>query len=278
MLEQHFFPSEIVLRGSPRTNQGDGHKLAEAAGAALGRMDQANINPVVLTRYERQRHAMPFGFADYAAHCIIVNRHAQRFVSEGDRNLGMVLTQRDPETGEPLHLPAWRIFDSRYAWNHRFFMRLHDRPPPDHLRHADTLVQLAQQIGLDPNALERTVERFNGFVRNGSDLDFRRGETAFEASHGHHGENGNPQLGTLEQPPFYATPYYVGILGTKGGPRTNEYGQVLRADGSRIGGLYCAGVAMANPFGTKNIGAGTTIGPNMTWGYICANAVLRENA
>ncbi len=67
------------------------------------------------------------------------------------------------------------------------------------------------------------------------------------------------------------------ILGTKGGARTNGRGQVLRPDGSVIAGLYAAGLAMANPFGTRAVGAGTTIGPNMTWGYVAAETILRQN-
>jgi 3-oxosteroid 1-dehydrogenase len=35
---------------------------------------------------------------------------------------------------------------------------------------------------------------------------------------------------------------------------------------------------MANPIGSKAIGAGTTIGPCLTWGYICGQNLLRENA
>ena len=49
---------------------------------------------------------------------------------------------------------------------------------------------------------------------------------------------------------------------------------MLRPDGSLIEGLYCAGAAMANPFGTWAVGAGTTLGPNMTWGYICAKSII----
>ena len=44
-----------------------------------------------------------------------------------------------------------------------------------------------------------------------------------------------------------------------------------------IAALYCAGAAMANPIGTRAISAGTTIGPNMTWGYIGARHVLTSN-
>jgi len=72
-------------------------------------------------------------------------------------------------------------------------------------------------------------------------------------------------------------PFNRSILGTKGGARTNEQGQVLRPDGSIISGLYAAGLAMANPIGTRAVGPGTTIGPNLTWGFICGEALLRDN-
>ena len=67
------------------------------------------------------------------------------------------------------------------------------------------------------------------------------------------------------------------ILGTKGGARTNARGQVLRSDGSIIPGLYAAGLSMANPIGTRAVGPGTTIGPNLTWGFICGSALLSDN-
>jgi 3-oxosteroid 1-dehydrogenase len=150
----------------------------------------------------------------------------------------------------------------------------------DWFRKAGSIAALAGQIGLDPAALAATVERFNGFARSGRDDDFHRGETAWEMFHTEDPTrpNRNGALGTIEKPPFYAAPYHRAILTTKGGPRTNERGQVLRPDGSVIGGLYCAGVAMANPIGSKAVGAGTTIGPCLTWGHICGLNLLRENA
>jgi 3-oxosteroid 1-dehydrogenase len=53
---------------------------------------------------------------------------------------------------------------------------------------------------------------------------------------------------------------------------------VLRPDGSVIAGLYCAGIGMAHPIGTKAVGAGTTIGPCLTFGYIAGRAIARRNA
>jgi 3-oxosteroid 1-dehydrogenase len=89
--------------------------------------------------------------------------------------------------------------------------------------------------------------------------------------------NQNGALGRIQTPPFYATRYHHGIIVTKGGPRTSPAGEVLRPDGSRIGGLYAAGMAAASPIGSKAIGAGTTIGPCLTSGYIAGRALAREN-
>ncbi|WP_192254431.1 hypothetical protein [Mesorhizobium silamurunense] len=44
-----------------------------------------------------------------------------------------------------------------------------------------------------------------------------------------------------------------------------------------VGGLYAAGLAMSNPIGTRAECAGTTLGPNMTWGFIAAETVLHQN-
>jgi 3-oxosteroid 1-dehydrogenase len=52
---------------------------------------------------------------------------------------------------------------------------------------------------------------------------------------------------------------------------------VLRPDRSVIGGLYCAGLAAASPIGTKAVGAGTTIGPFLTFGYVAGKAIARRN-
>jgi 3-oxosteroid 1-dehydrogenase len=277
-LRNRHFPGEVGLIGSPRSNTGDGHRMAMAVGARLARMDQANIFPVAPTRYEGERHALPFTEL-YFPHCVLVNREGRRFTNEGGPNVGVEIDRRDAKSGLPIHLPAWRIFDARYARLNRYGMQL-ARRDPGYLHRADSIAALARAIGLDPTILEATLARFNGFARAGRDEDFHRGETAWEkfytAEYALGGGNG--ALGAIERPPFYATPYYRAILVTKGGPRTDERGQVLREDGSRIAGLYCAGVAMANPIGSKAVGAGTTIGPCLTWGYICGQNLLRENA
>ncbi|HET7379560.1 MAG TPA: FAD-binding protein, partial [Gaiellales bacterium] len=272
-----YFPGEVGLIGSPRTNTGDGHRMAVAAGARLERMDQALIYSCLPISYEGHRHAVPITDV-YSPHGILVNRTGRRFMNEGRPNLGVVIDERDPATGLPIHLPVWRIFDARYARKNPIAMLL-GRMDRGWLRRARSVAELARMIGLSPDVLTETVERFNRFARTGRDEDFHRGETAWEkfnAPDPGPEAGGNGALGTIRIPPFYAAPYDRAILATKGGPRTNEHGQVLHEHGGVIAGLYCAGVAMANPIGSKAVGAGSTIGPCLTWGYICGRALAGE--
>jgi 3-oxosteroid 1-dehydrogenase len=264
-----YFPG-IEIIGAPRTNTGDGQRMAAEAGAELARMDQANIAPATFTQYESQRHAQPL-YESYAPHCILVNRHAERFVSEGSPALGSAIDERGPDD-RPRHLPVWRIFDSRYR---NRLSAMYAAKDPGFVRSAPTIEALAEKIGRDPQRLRATIDRFNGWSNEGIDRDFHRGETAWER---YYTGNAKAALATVEQAPFHAAPFLYASLGTKGGPRTNRHCEVLRADGSVIGGLYCAGIAMAHPIGTKAVGAGTTIGPCLTFGYIAGKAIARRNA
>lgn len=75
-------------------------------------------------------------------------------------------------------------------------------------------------------------------------------------------------LGVLEQAPFYAVKMESGALGTSGGPKTNGHAQVVDWNNEPIPGLYAAGNAMAAVLGNACGGAGGTLGPGMTFGFI----------
>ena len=249
---------------SPDTNTGDGHRMAANVGALLDRMDQALIMGTRPVTYLGQAHATPA--ADYTLpHSMIVNRMGRRFVNEVQMNVGLGLDARDPLTGNRLNAPAWRIYDAQYTARYR-----HALPAGPELIEAASLRELAERAGIVADGLEREAARISRFARSGNDEDFGRGSHGWDP-----GRNGDPRvrpnscLGTIERAPFYAFPMPVSFLGTKGGPRTNEFGQVLDGHRRPIAGLYCAGNAMANPFGSKAVGAGTTLGPCLTWGYVC---------
>jgi predicted oxidoreductase len=119
----------------------------------------------------------------------------------------------------------------------------------------------AARLGIDAEA-GRTVERWNAQVREGKDATSARACTSWM------GDRRHPNLGTVEQAPFYALRIDAHSAGTKGGPRTNTRGQVLDVRGNVIAGLYAAGNVMAGVSGPGYFGGGGTIGLAMTWGYL----------
>ncbi len=273
MLARHF-PGPVDYLGSAPGNEGDGHRMAAAAGAALAHMDQATLSPCIPTRHQGRILALPVPFHT-ERNAILVDRHGRRFVNELIFNIGEEMDRRDPATGQPIHLPAWVITDAAMLASLPP-VRWAARADPGWMRQAPHLAGLARQIGLDPAVLGATVARFNAAVAAGADTDFGRPAGRDAAAAGD--KRRRAGLDPIATPPFLAMPFNRSIVATKGGPRTNEHAEVLRPDGSVIAGLFCAGVAMANPIGTRGVGGGTTIGPNMTWGWIAARRMARRNA
>jgi 3-oxosteroid 1-dehydrogenase len=270
-LARHF-PGPVDYLGSPATNTGDGHRMAEAAGAALDRMDQATLTPSVPTRYEGRLMARPVPFHT-EPNAILVNRHGRRFVNELVFNIGEAMDSRDA-AGQPLHLPCWVVSDAGLL-RRLPPARWAARADPGWLRRADSIAALAGRIGLDPAVLEATVARYNAACAAGRDAEFGRPSAADAAAAGDRRRRGG--LEPIAKPPFLAMPFNRAILGTKGGPRTDAEAAVLRPDGSRIPGLFAAGASSANPIGTRGVGTGTTIGPYMSWGYVAGLALARRN-
>jgi 3-oxosteroid 1-dehydrogenase len=271
MLAKHF-PAEIDYRSSPRTNEGDGHKMAAAAGAALAHMDQANIMVQPPVIYEGHLHGLPLRI-HAEPDSILVDASGRRFASEYEFHMSERLMELDPATGKPRHLPAWIV--SHWPMVRRtpliWWYRRYDT---GWLVKARSPRELAAKIGVPPEALASTIDRFNGFARTGEDLDFGRGRSDYETKLG----RSLGLMAAIDRAPFVAIRCKPSILGTKGGVRTNESGQALRPDGSVIAGLYCAGNVMANPVGTRTPSqVGTTLGPYMTWGYICGQSITRDN-
>lgn len=148
-------------------------------------------------------------------------------------------------------VPAWIVMDARHRRYYPWGAVPPRVTPPSwiksgYLKRASTLEELAVQCCIDPAGLTRTVERFNGFARTGKDLDFRRGERAYDRFYADPRVKPNAGLGAIEQAPFYAVQIVPGDVGTAGGGlMADEHARVLRADGSAIPGLYVCGNAAA---------------------------------
>src|SRR5215472_3522538 len=260
-------------------NTGDAIIAGEAAGAALDLMDDAWWGPSIpLTGgpyFCLAERSLPG--------CILVNGAGQRFVNESAPYVDAVHAMYDGNTPENPHIPAWLIFDQRYRNRYVFAGLPPGRALPRRwyaagaVLRADDLAGLARAAGVDADGLVKTVTRFNEFAAAGRDEDFGRGDSAYDRYYGDP-RLANPNLAPLARPPFYAVKIVPGDLGTKGGLRTDERARVLRPDGTPIGGLFAAGNASAAVMGHSYAGAGATIGPAMTFGYIAARTMAEGTA
>ena len=262
-----------------QVNPGDTGEMIQAImklGAATDQMDEAFWFPCSYLP-DGTTYAMHSAGDIGKPHCIIVDAKGARFMDEAAPY--MEVGQKMYEAGA---VPAWAIFDSRHRRDYFWGMTPPGKTPQSlidngYLKKADTLEEIARLCGVDPAGLAQTVERFNGFARKGVDEDFRRGESHFDRHYGDPTVKPNPNLGTLEQPPFYAVAIYPGDIGTCGGIVADEHARALRPDGSPIPGLYVTGNSSASAAGRVYIGPGAAVGPSMTFGYIAARHAAGAN-
>ena len=259
--------------GSP-DNTGDGLLMAMAAGARLGNMGNAWWVPVVRVPGEEQ-------FGAPAVHLILlertrpgslmVNSTGRRFCNEaGNYNaMGGVFHQFDPGTFSYPNQPAYLIFDHAHKMRYEVAGAPAGPDVPDWMCCGETPEHLAELLGLPQSELAHTIARFNEHAAAGEDPDFGRGESAYDTFNGDRSLPGvAATLGALTDGPFYGVPVELGSLGTTGGPKTDVRGRVLAQHGGVVDGLYAVGNAMAAPTAMVYGGAGGTLGPAMTFGFI----------
>lgn len=246
-------------------------------GAAIGQMDemvgnQMSIPPGKEGTGEGVALAeVAGGQMSYAKpHSIVVDQSGVRYMNEGGSYMEFCqnLLKRDKVVPAS---PSWWIGDQKGRDNY------HGGNPPQawiesgFMKRADTIEGLADQIGVDPQVLHRTIEKFNEGAKRGVDPEFGRGNRAYDNFLGDfHRKDGSHTLGPIERGPFYAAPVVPGDVGTYGGVVTDENARVLRADGSVIEGLYATGISTASVMGRIYPGAGSSVGPSFVFGYIAA--------
>jgi 3-oxosteroid 1-dehydrogenase len=251
-------------------NTGDGILAGQSAGAAVGLMDDAWWGPSI---------PLPGGPYFCLAErslpgCVLVNGAGQRFVNESAPYVDAVHAMYEGGGSGLPYVPAWLVFDQRYRDTYVFAGRAPGRALPkrwyagEAVFRSGSLASLAEAIGVDGAGLAKTVARFNEFAAAGRDPDFQRGDSAYDRYYGDPRCRPNPNLAPLAKAPYYAVKIVPGDLGTKGGLRTDARARVLRPDESVIPGLYAAGNVSASVMGHSYAGAGATIGPAMTFGYI----------
>jgi succinate dehydrogenase/fumarate reductase flavoprotein subunit len=261
---------------APSGNTGDGLRLAQSVGGTFhGEVHQpAAWTPVSLVpQPDGSIIPFPHFFDRGKPGYISVDRRGHRFVNEAISYHvfvpALIEACRDDQQAE-----AWIVCD-HYAIR-RFGLGALGPAPisvrpflrSGYIKRANTVRGLAEACGIDAVGLERTIGEFNGPAQRGEDPEFQRGSDAYQRFNGAPGHKPNPCVAPLDRPPFYAVRIIPSELGTFAGLQTNASAQVIDSNSRPIAGLYAVGNDAASVMGGTYPGAGATIGPAMTFGYI----------
>lgn len=260
-------------------NTGDGLRLAEAVGARVSDGYPNNFYWTVVSRLPYPDESVGYvPHSNGADRCkpgvIAVTHRGRRFVNECSVRTARALV-REAEAEHPF--AAFLVCDHRALRRYGLGgARPFPLPISPHLRsgylvRGTTIRELAERAGIDPDGLESTVRQYNKDAREGVDRQFNRGSNDFDRRQGDKYHKPNPCVGPLEQAPFYAVKILPAIIGTYAGLKTDENARVIATDGKPIPGLYAVGNDMASLMGGEDPGAGSTLGPAMTFGYIAGN-------
>ncbi len=237
MLEAYNDPNAgaLMVRGY-RGATGDGHRMAEAAGAGLTRMGGMMALHIAAVSPDSTAAGQP---ASVIPHALSINRAGERFIDESRGYVAHGKAVLDQPEGVTTLIVDQAIRDMGPVSG---VFATFDRLGLD-IFEADTIEELAEQVGLPPERVAQTVAAYNGAIENGA----APGATPPKAQLAH----------PVRTPPFYALhPLAPGITLTFGGIKTDTGARALEPDGRVIPGLFAAGEGAGGAFFEDYIGGG----------------------
>ncbi len=233
--------------------QGDGINMGIEAGAELVGMGFAQLMP----SSHPETGALSGGVWGSAESQVFINKEGKRFVNEyAERD---VLASAALKQTDSLF---YIICDQVTAGNPQPGDKngwgdvIDDLVATKSIYRADTLEELAEQMGIPADVFVSEIEKYNTFIDNQKDPEF--GKTNF-----------GPKI--LEAP-FYATPRSPSLHHTMGGLAINDEAQVLDKNGAAIPGFYAAGEV------TGGIHAGNRLGGNALTDILVFGRIAGKNA
>jgi succinate dehydrogenase/fumarate reductase flavoprotein subunit len=276
---EHFTPS-------PQFNTGDGLRLAESVG---GWVDPTIPNAgawcptSVVPRKDGSQGIMPH-FIDRAKPGVIaVTKTGRRFTNEALSYHDFVqeLVKTCQSQGQT-EVSCWIICDHPHLREYSlgavapFPVPIGKHLKNGYLKRANSLAELAKVIGVPAAALQEEVNAFNRDAATGVDTKFGKGSTAYNRYQGDSLIKPNPCMAPILKGPFYAIKLVVGEIGTFAGLATDASCRVLTKDGYPVKGLYAIGNDAASVMGGNYPGAGITLGPALTFGYIVGQTLAKQ--
>ncbi|WP_281654907.1 flavocytochrome c [Eggerthella sinensis] len=214
---------------------GDGHLMAEKIGANLIDMQYIQTYPTCDT----QTGALLYvGNMRLENRAICINKEGDRFVEEMERRdvISSAIKEQTDGIGYMIFnqegLDATDIATVNAAEMDGLFGR-------NQLVKGETIAEACEPFGIDAAELEKTVETWNGYCKDGADPDF----------------NYRATLNPIEGGPYYILAYKPSVHYTMGGLHINPDAQVLDNDGAPIPGLFAAGEQAGHKMGTNRLGS-----------------------
>ncbi len=260
-LMARFIPTYVKSTpvGNPYSD-GSGHLMAQTAGARLVDMGLGSHGFV----FDNKTHAnnwvaqvmgpvdkiVPPGpglLNNTPITGICVNHEGRRFTNE---NSGYAILAR--------HIANQKYARCLYIWDG------HDRPYnviPTRVYKAQSVAQLAEKLLMEPEILQASIDRYNGFVASGTDADFGK---VMKNTH------------RLDKPPYSAVELEAAPYGTYGGIAINPRCQVLDRNNAPIPGLWAAGMATGVPFEQEGYYYEGGIGHGAVYGRKAAMEMAKE--
>jgi len=273
-LRAEFMPGLPVAHSNAFAGaSGDGFQAARAAGSAV---DEKHTSPAFYFPSSLHKNTVyPHILLDRAKPGLIaVNQDGRRFVNESDSYHDFVEGMFRANAATP-SVPAWLICDRSFVRDYGIGLvhpgsgnRQIERYVADgYLTRAETLMELAQRIGVDGKNLVRSVQEHNRYAETGIDEAFGKGGTEYNQFNGDPANKPNPCLRPIVEPPYFAVAVYPSTMGTCVGLSTDGDARVLDREGRAIGGLYAVGNDMASLFRGVYVGPGITLGPALVFAY-----------
>jgi len=256
----------------PGINTGDGHQMAYWAGAEYEAHDWALCIHLI-------------AYSMYAFFFLHVNQEGRRYMNEDT----WVQAKAIRTLMQPGGKYAFSIFDARWAEQVRCLTAINggqfceglgavygqecwaeepseiERAIDTYVQNglcckADTLEELAEQMGVPAENLIATVERYNELYRKQNDEDYGKRSAL---------------LTPINKAPYYALKFGPSLLNVYGGVKTDVKLRVLDAENKPIPGLMATGIIAGGLYGVDYplLFNGNSHGRCLTWGRQVADTI-----
>lgn len=253
-----------VLAPGTQYNTGDGIRMATEIGAGTaGQFDGIHAE-LVDTRTDRA-DAVLMGHP----WTIAVNGDGKRFYDEGAKTYAESFELIAYEVWKNQQQTAFLITDEA-VMSHAFLTSKYDTDVPP--AKAESIAELAVQLGLDPDVLEQTVSEFNQACGDGEFDPLRLDGKSTVGLEPPKSNWANP----ISHPPYYGYPVAAAICFTYGGLKTDTSSRVVSQGGAVIPGLYAAGETVG--FFYHEYPAATSVLKALTFGRIAGEHAAANTA